>query len=112
MKSKKKDLFNPNHPTSKCHVALLARRFPKSLAGQFGYKVDNWDGSNPIHLPFSLGEISNEFLGSGLDQGLAHIFRLLVALSNKCNKPELRDAIEFFLNERVSLWSVILITGK
>ena len=81
--------MNPNHPVAKCHVALLARRFPKVLAAQFGYKVDNWDGSNPIHLPFSLGEISNQYLGSGLDQGLAHIYRLLFALNKKCNKPEM-----------------------
>ena len=104
--------MDPNCPISKCHVAELVRVFPKILAVMFGYKVENLDGSNPIHLPFSLGEISNQYLGSGLDQGLAHIYRLLIALNNKCNKPELMDAIAFFLNERAFLWSVILKTGK
>ena len=110
-KTKKRHLFNPNQPVSKCHVAELVRVFPKILASLFGYKVDNWDGSNPIHLPFPLGEISNEFLGSGIDEGLAHIYRLLMALRSKWNKPELDGAIDFFVSMRAKLWEIILAIG-
>ena len=85
--------------------------FPKILASGFGYKVDNWNGSNPIHLPFCLGEISNEFLGSGTDEGLAHIYKLLMALRSKWNKPELEETIMFFVSMRAKLWKAILVIG-
>ena len=111
-KTKKKDLVNPNCHISKCHLAEMMLFFPKYLAAHFGYQVDNWYGSNPINLPFALGEISNEFLGSGTDEGLAHIYRLLVALGKKRNKPELNEAIGYFLNKRAQLWANVLKIGK
>ena len=70
---------------------MVKRRLPRDLAEIFGYhqetsckchpdtkRTDSLD--SPIHLPAPLGEIGNTFLGSGIDECLAHINRLLVAM--------------------------------
>ena len=109
----------------------LVRRFPKYLAQRFEFEIENLetvtskgmfqsvtkrlDGPNPISLPFSLGETSKQFLGSGLDECLAHIIRLLSALQQKwktTNEIEMYEAIGFFIGERAQLWAAILIDGK
>ena len=112
----------------------LVRGFPKYLAAEFGYEIKNqetrvtqkgmfqsdtvykWlDGPNPINLPFAMGETSKMFLGSGLDECLAHIVRLLNALQQKwktTNEIDMYSAIGYFVGQRAELWSAILIDGK
>ncbi len=130
-KVKKRSLQNPNNPVTKCHLAQLTEDLPFLLAMQFGYhdeeKTTTCSCKNkqdpgihrPIQLPFALGEISKDYPGSGVDECLSNISKLINALANKCNERLPRETVEEMCHARHRfdlmrsfLWSRILILGN
>ena len=102
----KKSLHNPNSPATRCQLDKTKYDLRDALASQFGYRWEDEEHTTacscrnnqglihcPIQLPFELGEISNTYLGSGVDECLANIIRLNGALIEKCDKQILKKQL-------------------
>jgi len=128
-KTKKRFLCDLNHPMTECHLDLLMKRLPFLLARNFGYHdastVCNCIGKDdpfspsPVQMPFRVGEISNMYLGSGVEESLANICKLLYALIGKSKKTipkvimsKLLDANRLFNKFRSLLWATYLVFGN
>ena len=137
-KTERKSLGDLNSPATMCcldKVVMglpLVTGLPYHLAELFGYhdesdcncdnkQIELWGSDVPIKLPFSLGELTGKYLGSGLEECLANIGMLISALFYKLkeNKTIPRDFINEFIlaccpltDLRLWLWKRTLITGS
>ena len=125
--TKKKFLFDLNNPVTTCNLDNLIKKVLFLVANHGGYhdgstacSCKNKQNSNGlIQLPFALGEISKIYPGSGVEECLANIDKLLHALICKGGKripmatiTELIDARCTFLKFRAFIWADLLISGS
>jgi len=113
------ELRDANSPVTSCHIELVLISMKIQLGTVFefhgkgrtcGCSQDCVEAA--CELPFSLGEVSGEYIGEGMDELMAHAIRLACAMEKKKESEAGKMLIGELLSARSVLWSRFLIFGE
>lgn len=123
-KANRHELVSSDSPKTNCHMEAFIMSMRSVLSCLFAFHLEGRSCRCKIvpkedfacQLPFSLGEISGEYVGKGLDQMLAHAIKIVNAMLGKSGNSrgkseKAMDLLWSMASIRGQLWHDILISG-
>jgi len=118
-KTSDSELTSPNSPKTICHIQVVTYFMKKELGEFFDFHKEGrrceCDEEFSCELPFSMGELSGQYAGMGVEEMVAHAQKLVMALNIKLQDrllTNLTDDISYSLHSfRSILWSNLLVRG-
>jgi len=121
-KTRRSELFSCDSPKAVCHSETAILVMKQTLGSLFkfhreGKRCNCLTIASACELPFPLGEVSGQYVGTGLDEMLAHAFKLLITMKLKGGMDESKqEKVANLLGSviviRANLWREILIRGN
>lgn len=115
------EFININSPKMPCYIESLVRNMKTGIGEVFGFhdpkdeKACKCSLKFPCRLPFTLGEVSGKYLGTGHEEMMAHAQKLATAMMFKSTNRETREKMkkldQDLHNCRVFLMYEIITTG-
>ena len=110
------EIADINSPKTVCHIVGFLDLMRFKLGTEFGFHGEgNTCGCSlefACYLPFPFGEVSGKYIGPGLDEMLAHAFRLVQAIFFKKKSDTVVHLGSYLSELRAILWGKHLIIGE